>query len=289
MNTDLPAFWNAILDAHSLMWQEFRPAWAATLIAALVLPSVGLHASFRRHILTTIALPQATLAGMALVLAWPAVCVGSEGEPAALPVLLGALAGTALGLLLAARFRSDSVTRGVATMMIAALALTDIARGLSPFGETRLEPLLHGEVLGLSTAKLALVAFLLVPGLYTMSAGRRWVLTAAWPDAARAAGVSTRLASIEFSAVLGLVVMLGTITLGPAITAGLLIIPTAFARHRGNDVRGCFKESTATGLLAAWWGPVLAVIADIPLGGGVIAVALVAGAAARMLRRRTPR
>ncbi len=278
-----------LTDAHVLLWQEFRPAWGATLLAALVLPRLGLHASFRRHILTTIALPQTAFAGMALVLALPLLSAEADGEPSTALVFLGAALGTLLGLVIAAQFRTEVVTRGVAAMIVASLAITEIARSLSPFGETRLEPLLHGEVLGLSAERLGLLSTILLPGLFALVAKRRWLFTASCPDAARAAGVSTRSAAFEFAGALGFAVMLATLTLGPLLTASLLIIPAAWARHAGNNVRGALRESTAMALLSAWWGPVVSVIADIPLGAGVVMVALVTGALTRALRRRIAR
>lgn len=287
MIPDVGAFFDQLIEAHAVLWNEFLPAWVAVFLAATVLPQLGLHASFRRQTLTTIALPQCAFAGMAIALTLP--IADAHGEPHPTALLIGVVVGTVAGLLVTSRFRRESATLGVAACFIASLAVTEVARALSPFGETRLEPLLHGEVLGLTAAKLPVLAFLLIPAVMTFVERRAWLATAAYPDSARAAGLSIERAALGFAGALGFAVLLATQALGPLITSGLLLLPAAFARHRGNVAGSAETEARVSGWLAAWWGPVAAVMLDIPVGPGVVAAAVVVGAVMRAVRVRNVR
>lgn len=282
-------FWTRFAEAHRLLANDFLPTWCGVALAALVLPYLGLHASFRRQTLTTIALPQCAFAGMAMVLAFPSLAIGADGEPIPLAVLFGVAAGTGVGLFVAARFRREGAVLGVAACFVAAHAVTEVARALSPFGETRLEPLLHGEVLGLHPSKLAWLGLLVVPATIGRRSRRAWLSTAVSPDAARAAGISPRRASATFAAALGTAVILSTLCLGPLLTSGLMLLPAAFARHDANDVGDTEREAGICALVAAWWGPVAAVMLDLPVGAGVVAALVVVGATSRAVRVRNVR
>jgi ABC-type Mn2+/Zn2+ transport system permease subunit len=65
-----------------------------------------------------------------------------------------------------------------------------------------------------------------------------------------------------------------------------MLLPAAFARHDANDVGDTEREAGICALVAASWGPVAAVMLDLPVGAGVVAALVVVGATSRAVRVR---
>lgn len=276
-----------IAAAQVLLWQEFLPAWCAALVAAVCLPVIGVHVAFRGQSMTALAIPQVSFAGMALVLVIPALGLDEHGEPSAPVLLVAAILGALLGSLAAARGRGERASIRVGGVFVLAVALTEVARALSPVGETRLEPLLHGEILGLNATKALLASLLMIPACLTLLAHRSLTFAAAFPEAAAAAGISPTRESRRMALLLGAAVTLGTVTLGPLLTTALLLLPAALAGLGARTASGMLQSAVGLGLCAALTGSILAVLADLPMGAAITLACAVIGGLHAALRHRS--
>jgi|GEM_PF-6845560 ABC-type Mn2+/Zn2+ transport system permease subunit len=272
----------ALLDAQLLLWREFLPAWCAALTAALTLPLIGTQMAFRGQALVTLAMPQASFAAMAIALALP--WLGSADEPSVAVTLGAAFVGALLGGLAASRGAPALSALRMGAVFVLAWATTEVARTLSPVGETQLEPLLHGELLGATRETAGIVTLLLLPAFLVLLQQRRLVFCAAFPDAAQAAGYSVANANRLLALLVAAAVTLGTVALGPLVTTAFLLLPAAQTARRAPSARAMLLRSVVCAVLAALTGSVLSVLADIPLGAAIAVVCVPAGLALRLFR-----
>jgi hypothetical protein len=210
-----------VTDADVDFWTRFAESFTALLANGLscdvvrgwrsrrsCLPYLGLHASFRRQTLTTRSrCLNARSPGWRCVLAFPSLAIGADGKAIPLAVLFGVAAGvTGVGLFVAARFRREGAVLGVAApcFVAAPCGVTEVARALSPFGETRLENLsFTASVLGRHPRNSRGSDFSSSSGDDRTTVATRVAVDGGAPDAARAAGISPRRASATFAAALG--------------------------------------------------------------------------------------
>lgn len=280
-------FLASLRQAQELLWTEFRPAWLAALAAGCSLPILGSHAQFRGQSAAVIAIPQTSFAGMAIALAWPALSLDQNGEPIISIVLAGALLGAGAGIALGARLRrGHSGVTSMLALWIIATAVTEIARAVSPVGGTRLEPLLHGEVLGLTPSKATMVMGLLALAAIVVGRHHRLIATAAFPDTSQAQGASPQRDAVFWSLVMGIAITLGTTTLGPTLTAGLLLIPAWLARYGATNIASMIRDAVTTGVVGVVLGSWGAVLGDLPLGPAILIGCVATGTILGIIRRR---
>ena len=282
----IAAWLQAILDAQLLLWREFSPAWWAAIVAGATLPALGVQVAFRGQALTTLAIPQVSFAAMALALAIPGFALTDAHEPSMLVMLAAAFAGALLGGLLAGQRQDQHAPLRMGAVFVGAWALTETVRALSPVGEMRLEPLLHGELLGASPSTAGLVALLVLPCAVILALQRRLSFCAAFPDAALAAGLNTRRLERGLALMLGAAIALGTVTLGPLVTAALLLLPAALAARNAPSAISILRRAMLTGVLAALLGSIASVLADIPLGAAIALACVPIGLCISALQRR---
>lgn len=280
----------------------FRWPLLAALVAGLVLPAVGVHLYVRRASFHGVVLPQFAAAGVVAayaLLPWWIETIGLGGltlddalhDPHAastFALVLGALA-TTLGILLLvrpARGAGPEVARAAAGFA-AASALVLVLGRLSPIGRGPVDELLGGEVLGVGLHEFEVLA----AGLALAAAGLAWlgrdlVLVSFDRETAIVLGKRTRLLEAAFQAIVGVAVAAGTLTLGPVLVFGLLVLPPLAARPWCRSMAAFTALSVAVGAAAAIAGEFAALAWDLPLAPAVVLAAALAVLPAPLAARR---
>jgi ABC-type Mn2+/Zn2+ transport system permease subunit len=280
----------------------FRWPLLAVLVAGIVLPAIGVHLHVRRASFHGIVLPQFAAAGVVAayaILPWWIETIGLGGltldealhDPHAastFALLFGALA-TALGILLLvrpARGASSDVARA-AGGFAGASALVLVLGRLSPIGRGPVGELLSGEVLGVGLHEFEVVAAVLTLAFLVLAwLGRELTLTSFDRETARVLGLRTGLLEAAFQVVVGLAVAAGTLTLGPVLVFGLLVLPALASRPWAGTMRGFTLLAIGAGTSAVLLGEATALSLDLPLGPTIVLVALVLVAPGLLAGRR---
>jgi zinc transport system permease protein len=268
----------------------FRFALLASVSAGLVCPLVGAFLWLRRTSFYGITLPQFSAAGVVfgyVVLPWWIVTIGlggltldeALGDPHTIMNYLLAWAATACvaGLAVLAwlgRKGPGNEAGRVAAAFALATAATYVFGRLSPVGQSHVEELLHGEVLGVGSheCETILVVLLLVLALLLLFR-RELVLVSFDPEFARVLGKRLLALEVLLHALCTLTVASGTIIVGPTMLFGLLVLPPLAARPFARSMGGFLALSSLAGLAAAVLGMVLSFWADLPLGASIVAAA----------------
>jgi ABC-type Mn2+/Zn2+ transport system permease subunit len=288
-------------------WAEridlFRYALIAALAAGLACPLVGALLWLRRTSFYGITLPQFSAAGVVLgyvVLPWWIATVGLGGltlvealdEPHAVMNYLLAWAGGACLAGLAALVWLGRGGRGseigrVAAAFALANAATYVFGRLSPVGQTHVEELLHGEVLGVGPHECETIVGVLGLVLLLLAVFRRdLVLVGFDRDFARVLGRRVIAFEVLLHVLVTLTVAVGTIIVGPTLLFGLLVLPPLAARPFARSMRGFLVLGVLGGVTAVVLGVALSFEADLPLGAAVVAGAALTLLPGVLVRRR---
>jgi ABC-type Mn2+/Zn2+ transport system permease subunit len=255
-----------------------------------VCPLVGAFLWLRRTSFYGITLPQFSAAGVVLgyvVLPWWIAHLGlgglsldeALGDPHTIMNYLLAWAACAcvagLGSLvwLGRRGKGSEIGRVAAAFAIANAATYVFGR-LSPVGQSHVEELLHGEVLGVGAHECeTIVALLLLVLALLLLFWRELALVSFDREFARVLG--KRVVSLELllHGLCTLTVAAGTIIVGPTMLFGLLVLPPLAARPFARSMGSYLALSAGAGLAAALLGVVLSFEGDLPLGASIVAAA----------------
>jgi len=287
-----------------LSWSEiielFGWACAAALLAGVVCPLVGALLYVRRSSFHGIALPQFAAAGVACgfcVLPWwiEHVGLGALDLDAALAdthlatnyhlgwAAVFTFGGLALLSLTGARAGSE-VARLAAGFALAG-ALTVLFTHASPVGEHFVGQLMRGEILAIGQHEFeTLCAVLAAVALVLYRYRREFVLISFDRELAQVLGRRTRALELLFLAVTGATVSVGTMTLGPIVLFGLLVLPPIAARATARSMAGFLLWSSVHGTLAAGLGVWAALRFNLPMAPPIVLAAAVQLGAAQGLR-----
>ena len=268
----------------------FRFALLASFTAGLVCPLVGAFLWLRKTSFYGLTLPQFSAAGVVLgyvVLPWWIAGVGlggltldeALGDPhtimnyllgwAALACLMGLGALVWLG----GRGRGNETGR-VAAAFALATAATYVFGRLSPVGQSHVEELLHGEVLGVGSHECETIVAVLLAVLVLLVLFRRELALVSFDrEFARVLGKRVLAFELLLHSLCTLTVAAGTIIVGPTMLFGLLVLPPLAARPFARSMGGFLALSSAAGLVAALVGTLLSFEADLPLGASIVAAA----------------
>jgi ABC-type Mn2+/Zn2+ transport system permease subunit len=289
-------------------WAErlelFRWAILAALVAGAVCPLLGAFLHVRRTSFYGIALPQFATAGVVfgfVVMPWWIARVGLGGldletaagdSHAAMNYHLAWATvftfGGLLGLAWLGRRGGSEVGRVAAAFAIASAATVLFGR-LSPIGKGFVDELVAGELLGVGVHELETVAALLGAVLAAFLLFHRDLLLVSY-DRETAVVLGKRVLAFEalLNVATGLTVSVGTMTLGPVMLFGLLVLPPIAARPWARSMGGYLGLSSALGAAAVVLGVAASFELDLPLGAAIVAAAallLVPGFVLGRLRR----
>jgi ABC-type Mn2+/Zn2+ transport system permease subunit len=93
---------------------------------------------------------------------------------------------------------------------------------------------------------------------------------------------------VVLALITGVAVSVGTMTFGPVLLFGFLVIPPLAARQWSRSMAGQLALSSALGVAATVGGVVLSRYLDLPLAPAVVAVAAAELLPGLVLRRRLP-
>lgn len=296
------------MDGLDTTWAErldlFGASIAAALIAGLVCPLVGVFLHLRRTSFYGIALPQFATAGVVfgfVLLPWWVATIGlSDLTPAtALSdahaarnyhfAWAAAFTFAALGALLLLGRRAGSEVGRMAAAYAIATAATFLLGRFSAVGKGHVDELLRGELILIGIHGLETVAAVL--GLVLLGIAWFWrdlLVVSFDPEAARV--LEKRVTGFEALLVLltGVTVSVGTMTFGPTMLFGLLVLPPLAARPFARSMPAFLTISSAIGVVAVLVGTWVTFEFDLPLGPAIVAAAacaLLLGLGARSARR----
>jgi len=142
---------------------------------------------------------------------------------------------------------------------------------------TQVTALLFGNVLGVSSSTLVVLAVLGVVSLVALAAIMRPLMFASLqPELAEAKGVSLRLVSVLFLAIAALAVAACTQIVGVLLVFTLMVGPAAAAQRLTSSLWGGLAWSAALALAEAWFGLALAYETNWPVS---FCIALLSAAA----------
>jgi ABC-type Mn2+/Zn2+ transport system permease subunit len=291
-------------------WAEridlFRYALSSALLAGAICPLLGAFLLVRRTSFYGIALPQFATAGMVLgfvVLPWWVAHVGLGGldvdtaltdSHAAMNYHLAwAALATFVGLgalLLAGRAGGGGASEigRVAAAFAIANAATFLFGRVSPIGRAFVDELFSGEVLTVGVHEFETLAVLLALVLLSIAWFHRDLVLVSF-DRETALVLGKRVLAFEalLTLLTGVTVAGGTLTLGPTLLFGLLVLPPLAARAFARSMREMLLLSAALGLAAALGGSAASFALDLPLGPAIVGIAaleLLPGAVLRRVR-----
>jgi len=271
----------------------FRWALIAAFAAGAVCPLLGVFLHVRKTSFYGIALPQFATAGVVfgfVVMPWWIEHVGLggldllEATSDSHAVMNYHLAwsnvftfGGLLALLALGRRGGDEIGRVAGAFAIAAAATVLFGR-LSPVGKGFVDELVAGELLGVGRHECETVVVLLGVAAFAFFLFHRDLLLVSY-DRESARVLGKRVLAIEglLTVVTGLVISVGTMTLGPVILFGLLVLPALGARAWARSMLSYLALASAFGVIAVAVGVTVSFEFDLPMG------AAVAGAAAFLL------
>jgi len=273
-------------------WEFFRWSILAILATGLAAPVLGAFLLLRRTSFHGLALPQFAAAGIAvgfLLLPWvvalgafgsvPVEEVAGDSHAAHSYHLIFAALGTFIGLaaLVAPQDRLGMESARMAGAFATASAVTILCANASPFGEIFVNGILTGESLVVGPREFATLATTLAVSVVLLFLLRHdLVLASLDREAAIVHRRPVRSLEAVFAALLGGSIAVGTMSVGPVMLFGLLVLPPLGARRLATSVRSFFAlsaavglASTAAGLLASFW-------IDLPPAPCVVAAAAIA-------------
>jgi ABC-type Mn2+/Zn2+ transport system permease subunit len=133
--------------------------------------------------------------------------------------------------------------------------------------------LLFGNVLAVQAADvLALTLIAAVIGLAQLLFGRRFLLVTFDPDAARVAGVNTRMWSLALNLAIGVAAATAVRAIGALLTFALLALPAMAALLMATSVRATFAIAAVVGILLPSLALAVSFYLDLPAGPTAVAL-----------------
>jgi ABC-type Mn2+/Zn2+ transport system permease subunit len=263
------------------MLPDFLPkALVAAVLLGLFLPITGRHLMLGRSILLGLAVPQISMAGIALLFLGNALgwswCARFEDE--ATRAAVGALLLSVPTLLVlaaiqrAGRHLSEA---WLAVAYLAAVAASNLMLSSNAIGETYIGDLFHGRLILISDSTLKLLAgTLLLVGALGGALRLRFLLVLTDPDFATVARVRVTAWVMLLALFNGCVIGAAVASVGPLVTFGFLILPALTGSAFTRSLRAHLMVSITAGIITAVIGYKLAYAYDLPLGDCTVAFAV---------------
>lgn len=249
-----------------------RNALYAGLIVGFVCPQVGIFFVLRRMILLGIALPQVSNAGIAF--AFLMHTVGWHFLPHMESEKTMALTGSITFSLIAIftlaileRKRKGFTENRIGFTYVLAGAASILFVSWNPYGQTEVLSMLRGEIVSIpdfylwSMFAVYGLIFLCIIGFH-----RNFVLVSYDADMATTLGKKVILWDILLYLIIGVIISLGVMTVGPWVIFGFLLIPPVAARMVVRGILPFCIVSSAIGVTAAFIGFYVSYRFDLPTG-----------------------
>ena len=209
-----------------------------------------------------------------------------------LPLLLGAVAGTAAAAALIAlasrdrRLGADAATAVVVTGMLG----IGVLLALAPDAPQRLEELLFGDPLAVGDGDLAAAGALAAAGLAALGILHRPLSAASFDRGAAAAlGLRPDAAALALLLLLAAAVAVALQGLGTLLVLAVLVGPPVAVRRRARTAAGAMASASVVGVAAGIAGIYASFHLDVAAGAAVALALCAAAAAGSMLPARKVR
>ena len=249
-----------------------RNALYAGLIVGFVCPQVGIFFVLRRMVLLGVALPQVSNAGVTF--AFLLHTVGWHFLPHMESEKSMALAGSVVFTLIAIfvlaileRKRKGFTENRIGFIYALAGAASLLFVAWNPFGQTEVLSLLKGEIISIPDAYLwSMIAiygaiFICLTGFH-----RNFVLVSYDADMAVTMGKRVIVWDVILYLIIGVIISLGVMTVGPLVIFGFLLIPPIASRMVTRGIRLFCVVSSVIGVAASFLGFYVSYRFDLPTG-----------------------
>jgi ABC-type Mn2+/Zn2+ transport system permease subunit len=241
-----------------------RLALAASIATGVSLGVMGVYLVIRRMVFLGLVVANAATLGAAL-----AQAVGWGTELMALAAAMGAALAFS-GVETTSRVPAESL---MGWAYAAASSTTVLILSWVAGGSSDTLQLLFGNVLAVRVTEVVQLAVIAgAIGLLQWLFGRRFLLVTFDPEAARVAGVNTRLWALALNLAIGVAAAAAVHTIGALLTFALLTLPAMAALLATTSVRAAF----ATAALLSIGVPILGLAAsfylDLPAGPAAVAL-----------------
>ncbi len=261
-----------------------------SVVVGFVCPLVGVYFVLRRLVFWGVALPQVSASGIAFAFMLQGlglrILAGGEAQEKHLAIA-GALVftvGTILTLAALER-RGAGLSEGRLGVLFALAGATAILFvAWNAAGETEMLGLLKGEIVAISEADFH--AMLDIFGVVTACMflfQREFTLVSYDRDMAVTLGRSVLVWDVLLYLIIGVTISLGTMTVGPLVIFGFLVIPPMAALPWASGMLSLSVIASLLGGLSAFAGFYLSYTHDLPLGPVVVCVAVVVYALSTLL------
>lgn len=277
-----------ILNPHFLL----RNALYAGLIVGFVCPQVGIFFVLRRMILLGIALPQVSNAGIAFAfllhtLGWH-FFYHTESEK--VMALTGSIIFTIITIFILAileRKRKGFTENRIGFTYVLAGATSILFVSWNPYGQTEVLSMLKGEIVSVPDVYLwSMVAIYGAIFIFLTGFHRNFILVSYDIDMAVTVGKKVIIWDILLYIIIGIIISLGVMTVGPLVIFGFLLIPPITARMITRGILPFCIVSSAIGVTASFIGFYISYRFDLPTGPtdvALLSVILVLSYLAKML------
>jgi ABC-type Mn2+/Zn2+ transport system permease subunit len=249
-----------------------RLALVASIAIGVTLGTLGVYLVMRRVLFFGLVLANAATLGAAVAQAvgWPVEAVSIAAGVAAAAVLGEAAASTRV---------SDEAMMGWAYAAAASATVLILSRAAG--GSVDTLHLLFGNVLAVRvTHVIALVALAAGAGILQALLSRRFLLVSFDAEAARVAGVNTRLCSLGLNLAIGVAAATAVHEIGALSTFGLLTLPAMTSLLVTRSIRSAFLVAAGLGAGVPVLALAFSFYLDLPAGPACVALLALAVAVA---------
>jgi len=258
---------------------QFHWAVLAAVATGAICPLLGVYFIMRRIVLLGIALPQVSSAGIAFVIMVVQLVKLQFLSPGASPFLdeamivslapFGSIGAIFLILFiltwLEGRGGPFTEARWGSTYIIA-VSLLIIFLVINPYAEAHVGTMLEGRIITVTQTRFwTLLAVSIVVAILFILFRKEFILTSFDPGMAFSLGLRTTRWNAGLYILLGIVISVSVMNLGPLFVFGYLLLPPFAARPWAVGMKQFYLYSVALGALAAFLGSVISFWLDWPL------------------------
>ena len=261
-----------------------------TLLVGLVCPIIGSFLVLRRLIFLGVALPQVASAGVALTLSLH-ILTGHDSvfHDISESHLGGSLAFTFVTIVILAcieRWGKGAGEGGLGSLYVLTTAASILILAKCPTAEQSWLSLFKGEIVALSGRDVAttLISFSIAMACLIIFA-KELLLVSYDREMAITLRKNVFVWDLMLYLLLGLVIAVSVLTVGPMVTFGFLVIPPLIVHPWAGNMRWFFALGGVVGAIAAFLGFWVAYRYDLPVGPTDVVLLGVGLGASKILRR----
>lgn len=258
---------------------QFHWAVLASVLTGAICPLLGVYFVMRRMILLGIALPQVSSAGIAFIIMvaqllklkfLPAGESPFLREHAIISLApIGSIGAIFLILIvlswLERRGGAFTEARWGSTYILAA-ALIVIFLIINPYAEAHVATMLEGRIITVTQDKFwTLLSISIIVTILFILFRKEFILTSFDPEMAASLGFHTAKWNAGLYALIGIVISVGVMNLGPLFVFGYLLLPAFAARPWAVGMKQFYLFSVVLGAIAAFIGSIFSFWLDWPL------------------------